>query len=510
MKTNQRQRSASVLRTPVLHAFVLTAALLGSSASADDFDRLLATTATGDTVPVLVTGWRAITGDEIGQGSAGGGVVAITGDEFTRELQSSAATAVVTRRYDNFPVLAMRVDAAALRRAKTYRASVEVWEDPILQPTLRESVRMVGAEAAWTDGFTGQGLAVAVIDDGADVTHPFLRGRVIYEGCFADRCPNGLPAMLGTGAAAPVGTHGTHVAGIVLGQSAPDNLSGVGPDLGLMIFNVANRDSAGMAGNGILAALDRVLSLARERPGLIAAVNMSLGAERDSYGVCQATVWDLAARLFREAGVPVVVASGNGSAPNRAAPVGFPACVEGFVSVGAVDKRARVADFSNSGPTLDVLAPGVAIRSSVLEASHGGLRQSYDAFDGTSMAAPHVAGVMALLRQAAPGASVGELLAALKVTGRRVGDSRQRGRAAELVQVQAAIAHLRGGRPSDDRTAQPEPAPAPEETPVERVPEPPVSEETPVKPEPEPPTGDDDEEEPEEPPEKKKLWEPVI
>ena len=287
--------------------------------------------------------------------------MAITGDEFTRELQSSSATAVVTRRYDNFPVLAMRLDAAALRRAKTYRAGVEVWEDPILYPTLRESVRMVGADAAWTDGFTGEGLAVAVIDDGADVTHPFLRGRVIYEGCFADRCPNGQPAMVGVGAAAPVGTHGTHVAGIVLGQSAPDNLSGVGPELGLMIFNVANRDSRGMAGNGILAALDRVLTLARERPGQIAAVNMSLGAERDGYGVCQATVWDLAARLFREAGVPVVVASGNGSSQGRAAPVGFPACVDGLVSVGAVDKRAQVASFSNSGPTLDVLAPGVAI-----------------------------------------------------------------------------------------------------------------------------------------------------
>ena len=507
MKTNQRQRSASVLRTPILHAFVLTAALLGSSASADDFDRLLATTATGDTVPVLVTGWRAITGDEIGQGSAGGGMVAITRDEFTRALQSSAATAVVTRRYDNFPVLAMRVDAAALRRAKTYRASVEVWEDPILQPTLRDSVRMVGADAAWTDGFTGQGLAVAVIDDGADVTHPFLRGRVIYEGCFADRCPNGLPAMLGAGAAAPVGTHGTHVAGIVLGQSAADNLAGVGPDLRLMIFNVANRDSPGMAGNGILAALDRVFTLARERPGLIAAVNMSLGAERDRYGVCQATVWDLAARLFGEAGIPVVVASGNGSAPSRAAPVGFPACVEGFVSVGAVDKSARVADFSNSGPTLDVLAPGVAIRSSVLDASSGQLRQGYDAFDGTSMAAPHVAGVMALLRQAAPQASVEDLLAALKITGRRIDDSRQRGAAAELVQVPAAIAHLTGGQ-DDDRTARPEPEP--DETPVQPEPEPPANEETPVEPEPEPPASDNDVDEREPPPEKNKVWEPVI
>lgn len=491
MTTTQTRRTAGALRAATLQALVLAAALLGVPASADDFDRLLETAGATDTVPVLVTGWRAITGDEVGQGSAGGGIVAITGDEFADELQSTSATASVTRRYDNFPVLAMRVDAAALRRAKTYRASVEVWEDPILQPTLRESVRMVGADGAWTDGFTGQGLAVAVIDDGADVTHPFLRGRVIFEGCFADRCPNGLPAMLGAGAAAPVGTHGTHVAGIVLGQSAANGLSGVAPDLRLMIFNVANRDSAGMAGNGILAALDRVLTLARERPGLIGAVNMSLGAERDNFGVCQSTVWDLAARLFRQAGIPVVVASGNGSAEDRAAPVGFPACVDGFVSVGAVDKAAQVADFSNSGPTLDVLAPGVDIQSSVLDTSSDRVRQTYDAFDGTSMAAPHVAGGMALLRQAAPQASVGELLAALKATGRRIDDPRQRSAAAELVQLQAAIAHL-GGRAKDDRTVRPEPAPV----------EPPVE----AEPTPEPPASEDELEQPTE----KEVWEPVI
>ena len=164
------------------------------------------------------------------------------------------------------------------------------------------------------------------------------------------------------------------------------------------------------------------------------------------------------------------------------------------MSVGAVDKSARVADFSNSGPTLDVLAPGVDIRSSVLKAGGGRARQGYDDFDGTSMAAPHVAGGMALLRQAAPRASVAELLTALKATGRRIDDPRQRGRAATLVHLQAAIAHLTARPPRDDRAARPEPEPE----------EPPAKEE----PTPEPPAR---EEEPEQPPKDEKgVWEPVI
>ena len=426
-------------------AVALMAFFATGLAVADDFERLVANAGPERTVSVMVTGWYAVTGEMTTQGSRGDGTVAVTGDEFVEHLRSASTQVSVTRRYENLPVLAMEMDGAALRRAKMRGSGVEIWEDPVLEPLLQQSTRIVGADDAWRRGYTGAGVAVAVIDDGADVDHEFLQGRVIFEGCFADQCPNGQPAMIGPGAAYPVGPHGTHVSGIVLGQSRSTDLSGVGPDLRLIIINVANRNSRGMSGNGILAALDVVITLARYNPGVIGAVNMSLGASRDSFGICQSSIWDLASRLLRETGVAVAVASGNDSRSQRAAPVGFPACIEGFVSVGAVTKTGRVADFSNSGPSLELLAPGVEILSSVAKPSGGRITRGFESWPGTSMAAPHVAGALALIYQAAPERTVAERVAALKDTGQRIRDPRN-GVTVPLIDLGEAIEYLQPGR----------------------------------------------------------------
>ena len=412
-------------------------------ALADDFERLVASAESEGKVPVLVTGWHAITGDELKQGSLGDGPVAITGDEFVRELETTSPSISVIRRYRNFPVLAMEMDAAALRAAKSRGGGVEIWEDPVLEPLLEESVDLVGAPVAWRAGYAGRGLAIAIIDDGADTRHPFLARRTVFEGCFSDVCPNHRSAMLGRGAAFPSGSHGTHVAGIALGGAVNEDLAGVGPDLRLIIINVANRTRRGMSGRNILAGLDVVLTLAQRYPGIIGAVNMSLGGPRERTGVCRSRIWDLASRLFRRVGVPVVVASGNDSKENRAAPVSFPACIEGFISVGAVSKSEEVASFSNSGPTLDLLAPGVDIRSSIVKGEGGRLKRGFASLPGTSMAAPHVAAAFALLKQASPESSVSELLRALKRTGREVRDPRVGGVEAELIDIGEAIESIR-------------------------------------------------------------------
>lgn len=460
---------------------LLALAVTATPAVSDDFNTLLSRAQSGGTVSTLVTGWQAITGDNIFQSNdqarASGNFVSLNGDEFVGKLNASSAGVSVTRRYENFAVMAIKMDASALQEAKAYSSNIQIWEDPVLELHLADSTRMVGSEAVWTAGYTGKGHAVVVIDDGIDRAHPFFGNRIVLETCFADICPNGKNAMFGPGAASPRGSHGTHVSGIVMGSSQAEGFTGVGPDLTVVAMMVANKnvkENGAINGNGILASLDAVITLARENPNLIGAVNMSLGAERTTKGICRGGIWDQISTRLRELKIPVIVASGNGSKADRAAPVGFPACVEGFISVGAVTKGGSVTSFSNSGVTLDVLAPGDDIRSSTISVKNGKLVRGFQNWPGTSMAAPHVAGAFALLKQASPESSVAELLQAVKQTGRPVRDNRN-GIEAPLINIGAAMNALLS--PGQRRPAQPAP------TPVQPTPrqEPPVASPTPPK-----------------------------
>jgi hypothetical protein len=120
---------------------------------------------------------------------------------------------------------------------------------------------------------------------------------------------------------------------------------------------------------------------------------------------------------LKAAGVATVISSGNGS--ERQA-ISVPACIAAAVSVGAVDDDDSVASFSNVGSELDLFAPGVGILSSV----PGG---GFASLSGTSMAAPHVAGAWAVMRQANPLASVDEVLGLFVETGRPIFDGRSGG-----------------------------------------------------------------------------------
>jgi hypothetical protein len=142
---------------------------------------------------------------------------------------------------------------------------------------------------------------------------------------------------------------------------------------------------------------------------------MSLGGGRftdqascdDSNGSRKAIIDSL-----RSAGIATVIASGN---DGYADAIGSPACISSAVSVASTTKSDEVSSFSNTASFLNLLAPGSAINSSI----PGG---GFASFNGTSMAAPHVTGTWALLKQRKPWASVGEILSTLQNTGVRVTD----------------------------------------------------------------------------------------
>lgn len=421
--------------------------------TADEFQILSSDVANGGSVAVLVTGWHPVTGEEldIQLQSDGRGMVAITGDEFVEAVSSTGRVSEV-RRYEYLPVIAMTMDADALAAAKSYESGVQVWKDQLMETQLLESGWMVGANRAHKSGYTGKGTWIAVLDTGVDIAHPFIAGRRIIEACFAQRCPNNKKRMLGDGAAHPIGYHGTHVAGIALGNGK--GMSGVAPEAGLIAINVFDKytDKKGKEKlvshtSSQLAALDWLIRLAWTQPVSIASINMSLGG--GSYAGtqrCLGVPYDPAVILLASLDVMIVAASGNNGQPNN---MSRPACVNGIVSVGSIDKKFRVANSSNSGRILDILAPGVAINSAIPR--YDGYTEPYAKLSGTSMAAPQVAGAFAVLRQAAPHSSVQDLYRALIDSGKEIRDGRN-GITKRSLDVAGALRAL-GVQPGADATS---------------------------------------------------------
>jgi hypothetical protein len=190
-----------------------------------------------------------------------------------------------------------------------------------------------------------------------------------------------------------------------------------------------------------IAALEYVKNTLRyEYP--IAAVNMSLGAGQYTVACDVGSDTTQQARVdainqLTQAGIAVVISSGNEQSKNA---VSRPGCISSAITVASIDDNLAVSWFSNVSQMVDFVAPGANIYSSV-PAANG----NYGTMSGTSMAAPMVAGAWAVLKQAAPDASVGEIESALTVTGIPIDDERAGGTFADipLIQVDEAIDLLR-------------------------------------------------------------------
>lgn len=338
-----------------------------------------------------------------------------------------AATVVGPRR---------SVDALASWR-KVARLSPD---DPILFHTYsaRSDTRVNRVRSNSNMGFTGEGVSAAVIDSGIDETHPDLLGRVavhvnldpahilddITDGEYSSRYAE-MPAVtdeLG---------HGTAVAGILGGSgeaAAGSDMSGVAPDVTLVDLKIGTTTQGSFVSSA-LAAYQWILDHQNDPrfPGGIRITSNSWGA---SGGGSEQALRRMIKRAHK-AGINMIFSAGN-DGPDADSVVPIPNSFDEVITVGAVCKhdgtgsseceRGEVASFSGRGAALDVVAPGVEIWSprsnhgalTVLRAGKGesppgntGFEQSlnrglYMSGSGTSAAAPHVAGVVALILEAAP------------------------------------------------------------------------------------------------------------
>lgn len=281
-------------------------------------------------------------------------------------------------------------DWSALKAGAT--TGGKVWLDGIRKPTLDRSVAQIGAPAAHQKGITGKGIKVAIVDTGVDEKHPDLAGQQIAEKNFTtdpDTTDN-------------VG-HGTHVGSTV--ASHDSKYGGVAP--GAQLIDAKVCVEFGCQESWILDGM----RWAAEQGAQV--INMSLGGgDTPEVDPLEQAVNDLTAQY----GTLFVIAAGNSGSPGS---VGSPSTAEAALSVGAVDRDDKLAPFSSKGPRVgdsglkpEVTAPGVDI----VAAKAG--TADHVAFSGTSMATPHVAGAVALLRQQHPEWTPAQLKSVLATTAK--------------------------------------------------------------------------------------------
>lgn len=301
---------------------------------------------------------------------------AVAGATTSGRLPSLAATAVEVRK-----------SQATSAWADLRTGSSTVWLDGVRSLSLAESVPQVGAPSAWEAGYRGTGVEVAVLDSGIDLSHPDFQGRIAATRDFT-----------GTGIDDKTG-HGTHVASTVLGSGAASagKYRGVAPDASLVAGKVCPDTSC--AESDIIAGMEWAT---RDQGARV--VNLSLGG-RDAEGVdpLEAAV----NQLTEQTGALFVISAGN---DGTALPVSSPATADAALAVGAVTKQHEHAGFSSRGPRVgdgalkpEIAAPGVGIVAALASGSSSfPVDGPYTPKSGTSMAAPHVTGAAALLRQAHP------------------------------------------------------------------------------------------------------------
>ncbi len=234
--------------------------------------------------------------------------------------------------------------------------------------------RLLPLDGAYRPRFTGAGVDVYVIDSGIYVDH----------NDFGGRAENVFSTVKKKGKCKGQGTHGTHVAGTIGGATF-----GVAPDVRLNGVRVLDCEEKGTYA-GVIAGIEWVTKNAIKP----AVVNMSLG------GGAHAAL-DEAVRRSIESGLVYVLAAGNEA---RDADAHSPARVPEAITVAAVGDDDYAADFSNFGPLVDLFAPGVNIISAGTDDP-----EAFAVMSGTSMAAPHVAGVAAQVLEAYPRATPAEV-----------------------------------------------------------------------------------------------------
>lgn len=321
-----------------------------------------------------------------------------------------------------------RTPGIAAAEPDYYLRALQAPNDPVFPQ--QWNFPMVQAQAAWSQS-TGTGVTVAVLDTGmSSLANDFVAGHI-------------LPYPSAYGTTEDLNGHGTHVSGTVA-QATNNAIGAAGLAYGANVraVKVLGDSGTGFASNIAQGIYDAALTGDE-------VINMSLGMScTTNWPACSTLIVNDAIQEAVDRDVVIVAASGNGNAPF----VSFPANHPNVIAVGAVDTAQARAPYSNYGCALSLVAPGGTTSPNP---SGGIYQQTYfngtaqvSPFQGTSMAAPHVAAAAAILRAKYPNATALQVRAALQQAALDLGATgRDNLFGNGLLKINSALAALQAGVP---------------------------------------------------------------
>lgn len=300
---------------------------------------------------------------------------------------------LVRNQYRNFKMQAVEMTAAVASQLRQNPNILAVEPDGVVKAVAETTdwgVTRVEAPVVQSSGYKGTGIKVGVIDTGIDLEHEDLSVK------------GGVNCITATASYDDDNGHGTHCAGTIAALDNEVGVLGVAPEASLYAVKVLDSTGSGYLSD-VVEGIDWAVSNQMD------VISMSLGASSGT------TALQTACDNAYNQGLVVVAAAGNsGTSAGTGDNVGYPARYASVIAVAATDSADVRAYFSSTGPAVEVAAPGYSIYSTYLG-------NAYKYLSGTSMATPHVAGIMALYKQHFPALTNGELRALLQQSAKDLG-----------------------------------------------------------------------------------------
>lgn len=295
---------------------------------------------------------------------------------------------------------------------------VNIPNDLLYQENYQWNLPVIGTEQGWDITRGTEEISIAIVDTGVDLDHPELKNRLVkgYNVLNENEEPDDDNG------------HGTHVAGIIASET--NNNEGVA---GLTWFNKIMPVKA-MGAKGYGTTFDIASGIVWAVDHGADVINLSLGNYQPSQ------VLEEAVQYAYSKNVVMVSAAGNDGSDQPTYPSAYPE----VLSVAAVDYEGKRASFSNYGEYIDIAAPGVYIPSTYFN-------KQYASLSGTSMAAPHVAGLAALIKSANPELTNTQVINIIKKSAIDLGDQgKDNDFGNGLIDVNSALQQAKTNQPEKD------------------------------------------------------------